>query len=327
MKKILLVASSNGLGHARRLSFLYNEFSRRGIPTGFVLNDFQYGKCKFEIKGSKNSEIIISNSRNGLDGPHSFYSDSQDNKSFLKGVSEAEFVLSDNVAWPAIYNNNVHLHGHFTWVDYWEQLDALDSDFNQLVIERNLEEKIVGWFKPEAFGLPASFLASKVIPMPLIRYPRDAAFCKYDRNWSEIWVSVGTTKDKQYPKFAHEAIKKLGEMGFRVKFLETYQFHDLEILPGLVVGRPGLGTIRDCLASGTPFLDLSELTLEEVSDPELKSNIDAMKKSGLLIPKEALRVDSLTKLAAHYLEFWNASSAEMKQYADKILVSLSGNGS
>ena len=324
MRRILLISSNNGLGHARRLSFLYNEFLTRGIPTGFILNDFQYSKCKSEIQNSANGEIIISNTKNGLDGPYTSFTDSQDNKSFLKRISEANAVLSDNVVWPAIYNENVYLHGHFTWVDYWEQMDVMDCDFAQLAIEKDLKGKIIGWFKPQTFGLPNSFLASKTIPMPLIRYPQDVEFNKYGRKWSDVWVSVGTTRDLQYSKLALEPLEKLG---FRIQFLETFQFHNLKILPGLVAGRPGLGTIRDCLASGTPFLDLKELTKTEVTDPELGSNVDAMDKSGLLIAKEAVNVDSLTKLATQYREFWNASSAEIDQYADKILTTLLGNGS
>jgi hypothetical protein len=324
VRRILLVSSSNGLGHARRLSFLYNEFLKRGVPTGFILNDFQYTKCESEIQNSANGEIVISNTKNGLDGPYSSFSDSQDNKSLLKIISEADVVLSDNVVWPAIYNDKVYLHGHFTWVDYWEQLDVTDCDSTQLAIEKDLKEKIAGWFKPETFGLASSFLASKAIPVPLIRYPRDVEFSKYDRKWSDVWVSVGTTRDQQYSILALEPLEILG---FRIQFLETFQFHNLKILPGLVVGRPGLGTIRDCLASGTPFLDLKELIKAEVTDPELVSNLDAMEKSGLLIAKEAVHVDSLTKLATQYVEFWNASSTEIHQYADKILTTLSRIGS
>jgi hypothetical protein len=263
------------------------------------------------------------NTRYGLDGPHSTFNVSQDNKSVLKRISEANVILSDNIAWPAIYNDNVYLHGHFTWVDYWEQADVIDCDFAQLAIERDLKDKIVGWFKPQTFGLPSSFLASKVISMPLIRYPQDVEFKKYERRWSDIWVSVGTTRDQQYSKLVLEPLEKLG---FRIQFLETFQFHNLKSLPGLVVGRPGLGTIRDCLASGTPFLDLKEIIKAEVTDPELRSNVDAMDKSGLLITKEAVNLDSLAKLATQYLEFWNDNSTEINQYADKILMTLSGIG-
>jgi hypothetical protein len=327
MKKILFAASSNGLGHARRLSFLYNEILQRGLPAGFILTKSQYLKCKSEILESTNGEIIISDSKNGLDGPHSSLKASRENISVLKKVSEADFVLSDNLIWPATYNANVYLHGHFTWVDYWEQLGPLDSDLTQLAIEKELKEKIIGWFKPDAFGLSSSFLSTKVIPMPLIRYPRDVAFRAYERNWAEIWVSIGTTSDHQYGPLALDPLKELEGLGFQIKILETYQFHNLEILPGLVIGRPGLGTIRDCLASGTPFFDLKELTLEKVSDPELRSNVSAMERLGLLISKEALCINSLMKLSSRYTEFWNSSSTEINQYVDKILASLSRNGS
>jgi hypothetical protein len=48
-------------------------------------------------------------------------------------------------------------------------------------------------------------------------------------------------------------------------------------LPALTLGRPGLGTIRDCLAMGIAFLPCWE-----GEDPELEANQETLKRIGLV---------------------------------------------
>ena len=79
---------------------------------------------------------------------------------------------------------------------------------------------------------------------------------------------------------------------------ESHFLHIEKLLPLAVIGRPGLGTIRDCLASATPFIPFWS-----TSDPELTSNVEALSKLGLIA------------------EFWKNLNGESME-SSKNLVSL-----
>jgi hypothetical protein len=319
--EILLVASANGLGHARRLMYIYEELLRKDIRAGIVLNESQFSKCKVEFPETSWGGLLVTNSKYGLDGPHAKFSTEPVDLAVLDRVANAQCVLSDNVFWPTKYNSNFFMHGHFTWVDYWSRRKVISQVVDELPDEENLIEKVRGWFKASVFGLSESLLDPKAIPMPLIRYPSDIGFEGLPRNWSEIWVSVGTTDDRVYSNFDFESLQ---DSGFQIRFLETYNFLILKTLPGLVIGRPGLGTLRDCLASGTPFLEMKQPEIEGNHDPELASNLDKMSTFGLLVNPQKIHKHALGKLSNMYREFWAQNSAPVNEYSNKMLTIISG---
>ncbi len=321
--EILLVASANGLGHARRLLYIYDELLRTGVRAGIVLNEGQFSKCKAEFPETSWGGLLVTNSKYGSDGPHAQFSIEPPDLSVLNRVANTEFILSDNVFWPMKYNSNFFLHGHFTWVDYWSQRKVISQEKDELLDEENLMREVRGWFKSLVFGFSESLLDPKAIPMPLIRYPSDFGFEGLPRNWSEVWVSVGTTDDPMYSNFDFESLQ---DSGFQIRFLETYNFLRLRTLPGLVIGRPGLGTLRDCLASGTPFLEMIQPEIESSHDPELASNRDQMSAFGLLVDSQRISEDALRQLSNKYREFWVQNSAPVNEYSNKMRTIISGMG-
>ncbi len=324
IRSAFLVASANGLGHARRLFYLHNEFLRQGIKSEILVNSFQYDKCRSEIPKEELDTVLVSNSKFGLDGPHANFSDLEDKTSILKKIQNAENVLSDNTIWPASLNDNSFVHGHFMWIDYWRSL--VDSGMvlppTELCFEENLGKNVRAWFGSRVFGFSKSNLVDDVTHMPLIRYPNDKNFESYKRNWQEIWVSVGTTKDKDFLNF-DSTLKFLVESGFKIHFRETKLMHDLKVLPGLVIGRPGLGTIRDCLASATAFLTPPNSNQQQLNDPELSNNLEVLSKAGLLPCVGSIDVWTLTQYSLIYQNFWLENSCPISEYSNRILQLIS----
>lgn len=320
----LLIASANGLGHARRLFYIHHEFLKQGIDSELVVNTFQFDKCKIEFPKKTLDKVLISNAKFGLDGPHATFNEKEDSDAILRKICKAENILSDNLIWPASFNPNVFIHGHFTWVDYWRKIRDTQSiaPSPEFEFEESLEKKIMAWFASTKFIFPQSFLTSKLIPMPLIRYPNDINFETFERNWTEIWVSVGTTRDEAFSGL-DSTLETLKNLGYRIRRQETNRFHDFRTLPGLVIGRPGLGTIRDCLASGTAFLPVRNDNQSNIDDPELSSNLRVLSKFGLLSSLESISAGKLQQISELYLAFWIENSCPISDYSNRILQLIS----
>jgi hypothetical protein len=148
------------------------------------------------------------------------------------------------------------------------------------------------------------------VEIPLIRYGSDGGSLR-SRAKTEVWYAKGTTGLNRIHSNTLE--NELREHGLEMKTRETHRFSDSG-LPTLVLGRPGLGTIRDCLALSVPFLPywVGE-------DPELSRNQDTMKKVGL-IPNtwegnQQLDIETLRdfsndeKIQDRIKEYWLANSA------------------
>jgi UDP-N-acetylglucosamine:LPS N-acetylglucosamine transferase len=85
-------------------------------------------------------------------------------------------------------------------------------------------------------------------------------------------MSTGTTELNCYPY-----PKKIKKYNYKIEPLETFKLIGAAKKPSAVIGRPGLGTIRDCLAAGIIFIPY----LRDY-DPELESNILSLKNLSLV---------------------------------------------
>jgi UDP-N-acetylglucosamine:LPS N-acetylglucosamine transferase len=91
------------------------------------------------------------------------------------------------------------------------------------------------------------------------------------------------------------------------------------VKPRLVVGRAGLGTIRDCLASTTPFLPVTS-----GNDPELSHNAEVLARLGL-IPQyfdqslETISPQECKELSFSIFEYWESASMWTSDVAALIL--------
>lgn len=317
--EIILVPSGNGLGHARRLVAIYNQFQLMSIRTTILLSEKQNRLCSNEILNSKAGEVLISNFKIGLDGPFTDCTSSPPNTMLLNRISAAKVILSDNVLWPTTFNDNVFLHGHFSWIDYWTISPEVAPVDLQLEQTDSQLRKLRGWFRTDFFGFPTTRITAPQFPMPLIRYSNDEKFSEYERKWDEIWVSVGTTGDPQFskPNLLENLLRR-----YKFKNLETFKFHSERTLPGMIIGRPGVGTLRDCLSSNTLFLSI----FEESQDPELQNNWTVMKNSGLTCSILDGSIEEAKDKSDKYKQLWPIISAPIDEYVSRMLSVVSEVG-
>ena len=277
MQRVGLIASQNGLGHARRLTHFSAGLHDLGYEVFLYLSTAQIRTLIEEIRTICPRTIVRDIKSHGLDGPTFQVNQGFEIPKELElELKNLDFVISDNVTWPGRALDSFILMGHFSWIDYW---NTDPSDKIRSLIQQALDETlpISNWFLPKDFShVPEEMKSIKTVEIPLSRYGSDAAVTRR-RNKDEVWYSKGTTGLNWIHLNGIE--NKFRQFGLEMKTMETHRFSNLE-LPALVLGRPGLGTIRDCLALSVPFLPcwVGE-------DPELSRNQDTLKKIGL-IPNE-----------------------------------------
>jgi hypothetical protein len=274
MPRVGLIASQNGLGHARRLAHFSAGLHDLGYEVFLYLSTTQIQTLMEEIRTISPKTIVRDIKLHGLDGP-TFQIDQvvEIPEELELELKKLDFVISDNVTWPGRALDSFILMGHFSWIDYWE---ADCSDKVRPLIQQALGEtlQISNWFLPKDFShVPEEMKRIKTVEIPLSRYGSDGDSIRR-RTRTEVWYSKGTTGLNWIHLNGLE--KKLRQYGLETKTRETHRLRDSE-LPALVLGRPGLGTIRDCLAWGVPFLPcwVGE-------DPELSRNQNTMKSIGLI---------------------------------------------
>lgn len=248
-KSILLVPSTNGLGHARRLLHLvknWNTFDKISM----LLTKVQYEHLEMELKQvlSDNFELkILFYDGVGLDGYAHIRNPKHPSNldpDIVSEFSNAEIVVSDNCIWTLYFRSDTVLLGHFLWHDVLP-LSASTADKSALLtleFERDLlsrVETILG-LKAFTFGQMLDLVGSNSILFP-------SYFSENLRKpiGNEIWYSQGTTGLN-----THNVSQ---DFGLEIIPKETYRLHESPFLPKGVMGRPGLGTIRDCVEFQVPF--------------------------------------------------------------------------
>lgn len=319
--KIVFVSSPNGLGHARRLLHLIPSFISAKNKIYLLITKRQYMVLSEDLHNLKIEVILIGNY--GLDG---LLIDPSINilkipKTISELISTADLVFSDNSLWPAKYATSFYLLGHFDWVthflhsssDYLKTAPNIDLLEQVVIKELDLTKNIIQWFQTRDFILTPSFdvLSTKI---PLLRYSTDNFLGKYRQN--ETWFAQGTTGRNFESKLLNplnftKALKK-----------ETWQISLHKSAPLLVVGRPGLGTIRDCFASATCFYPLWT-----GYDLELDNNVKVLHRFnfGLDFTKVSTRDETLVYLqtiSEKMKQYWTDYSSTSNKVAKLILDSI-----
>jgi hypothetical protein len=273
MPTVGLVASQNGLGHARRLTHFAAAFRELGYEAHLFLSTRQVQALSKEIGEISPKTKVFEIEGYGLDGPAQRSLGVREIPESLQlQLKEFDFVLSDNLTWPGSFLNTFILMGHFTWVDYWK----FGQPNEELEISRAITHasKISKWYSPVDFSqMPTYLNGIERIEIPLSKYVSDPKTIQ-SSDMNSVSFSNGTTGLNQSDE--NELRLQLENMGLALVTKESHSYQDSRI-PALTLGRPGLGTIRDCLAFGIPFLPCWE-----GNDPELKSNEAALKRIGLM---------------------------------------------
>lgn len=276
MPSIGLVASQNGLGHARRLTHFSAAFKELGYEVTLYISSHQVLALSKEIQEVCPETEVIEIKGYGLDGPTQIKSTVREVPDSLKRqFGELDYVLSDNLTWLGSFLDAFLLMGHFTWIDYWTLRHPNQGlEISNAILDAR---KISNWYSPVDFSqIPTCLSGIERIEIPLSRYMSDPkAPC--NRDLTSVSFSNGTTGLNQSDQ--NELRLALKKMNLVLRTRESHSFHKDQI-PTLTLGRPGLGTIRDCLAFGVPFLPYWV-----GDDPELLNNEATLKHIGL-IPSE-----------------------------------------
>lgn len=324
MKQIGLVSSINGLGHARRLLNLSSGFLKAGQRIKLFISRDQKLKLRSELARMNLDLNLIEIESYGIDGPVWFKRGRPVFEPPLDVVAEiagCDFIISDNLTWPFKYHENIALFGHFTWHDYWQRTKDFEDLKSLEIFEEDYENlrNIPLAFQIKDFLLePRNFGENMMIKLP--RYHSDILADKNKNETTEIWLSQGTTNLFDKSALSRNLFKELG-----ITERETYEFAKSTGKPRLVIGRPGLGTIRDCLATGIPFLPIWDKM-----DPELNSNVNHLVNLGLLPSNLLVEMKLKDKIEnflgqQQILETWKNIWPSISEDIDHICLSILSN--
>ncbi len=277
MKQIGLVSSINGLGHARRMTQLALSLSQMGYRTIVFATKKQINRLVPESKTLGKVVNFVEITSHGIDGPDWMRSGclvESPSDNVIRLLHKCDLVISDNSIWPIKFNNQFVLFGHFNWLNYWDINDkhVFSGELKEIYLDEiMLLSKIKTAFQFKTFYFSGSFNPRTIVPIKLLKYESDGDFPKIVDSKS-IWMSTGTTELNRYPY-----PKKIKKYNFKIEPIETFKLIGATKKPSAVIGRPGLGTIRDCLAAGIMFIPY----LRDY-DPELESNILSLKNLSLV---------------------------------------------
>ncbi len=269
-----LIASQNGLGHARRLVHYSSGLQKLGYKVVLYVSNRQSRTLAEEISSISSETKVYEIGCHGLDGPT--YRIDQTIRipdELEEKLRKHDFVISDNLTWPGRILDSFILMGHFSWIDYWQIKNS--SKFSPLIEQAiNESKQISSWFTPRDFShFSQEFQSINKVEIPLSKYETDNESNK-SQAASEIWFANGTTGLNGF--YFNKLEAETRKLGLELKSRETHKFKE-NPSPLLVLGRPGMGTIRDCLASNIPFLPCWA-----GEDAELSRNQDTLKRTGLI---------------------------------------------
>lgn len=266
-----MIASANGLGHARRVLHIALKWSDF-CTVNVLLTKRQLTILRDEFSPKNNSISLIEIPPIGLQGPdYDFTSFGYEEVpvSVSMTLSESNLVISDNALWPRLYTDNFILMGHFTWVDYYQQLLNSGKQVSNSY-QHFLEKEILMLDSVEKGFLLEPFAFGNLLNLPRqikFKMPRYFESIKKKMVIQNLGIiAVGTTVHKSIDKKTLQ--QSYSDLDL-IK-LETFQLQFLPYIPRVVLGRPGLGTIRDCAEHQISFLPLS------YQDLELKNNMKVL---------------------------------------------------
>jgi len=282
MDRVGLVAARNGFGHARRLLNLAIGFINIGLEVKIFVTARQAELMQQEINLYSNLTgrlKVITIGDYGIDtiDPKFFRLDELDrpDRFVIQSLESCDAVISDNSFWAAEFVQEFYLLGHFDWIRFWQT----HKKQKLLKIQDEILEyhahfwwpKVKIWFRTVDFGwsVPKEVHSTD---LPLIRYYTDSTRnSKFRRQLNPVWIAYGTTGDRLFSP------NEIDVHGLVKVEKESFHLHTSKNKPHFLIGRPGLGTIRDCLSTGTIFLPCGD-----GGNPELVKNSAELEKLGLI---------------------------------------------
>lgn len=329
--RISLIAARNGLGHCRRLLNLSYALIELGFEIDFFATSRQMKLLSVDlekIRLNPNRVKFLCIGDYGIDTMNmKFFTIEEPTPSHevASALARSSAVISDNSTWASNYHENFYLLGHFDWFSIWLSLFARNSPKHLIRMLREIEalalSRVRVWFQTVDFTLNQTLL-TRTLTIPLFRYHTDQSRSNphgFLHNSEEIWLGFGTTGFDRAPQ------ARFSNSKYQILMKESYNLHEAKQLPLALIGRPGLGTIRDCISSKTIFLPLSG-----DSNPELNNNVQTLRKFGLIPDfwvenidgpelEKTLKLEQLIQCSARIGAYWEQKSSSATSIAKQIL--------
>lgn len=242
--------NSRLLASDRQLKMLFREFSPTALEGAIEVKS----RLQFELDGPER----------GVPSKQVICEPSQ---LVARFVAESVLCVSDNGVWPQQFAYKGAILANFLWSEYWESRSEESPKIDR---QKILEKEIAGMRRRRLANPGVSVVAKdSMLPIhstvPFLRYPGDSS-TRQKLAGKTIWIAGGTT---QIEKEWLSGIKvSFSDYGFNVLERETWSLSKCEELPAAVIGRPGLGSIRDSISAGIPFIP----SFSDLEDPEMKTN-------------------------------------------------------
>lgn len=276
--RISLVASLNGAGHFGRVLKIAEHCAGLRFHVSLVIGkahqSIEAGRVE-KFAALRDTQVFVLSAPLGLEGPQWGHPNNQTwglpDGDLATAIKNSDAVITDNSLWPLSYSDNVLVMAQFIWLDYWRALPGPNLTERLIFEIENMRSIRKRFASPVFVQNVASIQDRTFFPLRLLEYPDDSRIRELPVA-DEIWIVSGTTG------LASECKIPVGPLsnGFRLIQRETFRLANSDHRPAAVMGRPGMGSIRDSLAAGIPFLPHLA-----GNDPELIHNTKVLSSLGL----------------------------------------------
>jgi hypothetical protein len=277
MKKLVFLVCSNGYGHYKRclrvankvleihnqikIDFICNEKIHK-IHSDWILTKKMMSNRSFNfINGNSTIELVKKNSKQHI---HYFGISWVDKKI----INNADLVISDNISSFLIYRSDIVLMGSFLWSELIKKNKLSDKSKFE-----NLELSLIKKYRPEMIALKdmampyvmkytRPFLTSWIVDKSFKISPRSklkniliigGGTGYLDYELSKILKKIDQTK---YNIFTTKKIAFFLDSDFKYKI---FGFNHIDFKKiDLIIGRPGIGTLTDCVTYSIPIFGVGE---------------------------------------------------------------------
>jgi len=350
MKSILFLVCSNGFGHYKRCARVANKLLEldSSISVNFIAKETTY---RYQSDWAISKKLVLNERFNFIKGESTIEIDGI-NKSeqtiTCNGIGwlsktlieEADVVISDNLGVILELRPDAILMGSFLWSDLIYQNKHI-----QLYDYANLEQKLLRDFGP-------NMIALRDMVMPYVKSQTNTILTSWIVDFSfelsvksdikNILVLGGGTGFldsnlacvchvlSETGKYRLSTTKRISSLLQRKTPHDIFGFSNQDFKEvDLIIGRPGIGTLTDCVMYGIPILAVGEQ-----DNVEIQHNLKQIESLsfGLDISLEIKNISSIVDelpLEGKYQEFQrkliNTQKSGLSETADFILNRLYEN--
>jgi hypothetical protein len=304
--KIVHIICENGLGHFKRSLGLLNQIIKKvpNVRLDIICTRKQLlkleGWWKLKILHQVNCKIHTDISSPGVRWfkNEDIYIDNRLIKwssrlEYFKPFYEADIVISDNLVAPLKYRPDTLLMGSFLWLDVFENSKFYSPPILDFILEQKsiLRQTRPNMLCVEDVAMPILMEYTNPIKMPWFGQ-LDRVKRRKNQKTNRIAILGGATSTINHimihainviiEKTSYSvAIPKRIIDDFNISHEKVHIFNfEIEDFQccDLVICRPGIGTITDCISTQTPMI-----FIYEADNVEMKFNAEQLERKGVAI--------------------------------------------